>query len=410
MLIDKLRVAAAIIGLVAGAVPGAAQTATPAQSPQPVAGWSDGFFVQTPDGAARLQLGTIIQTDGRFALDDPLPITNTFVLRKARAVFGGRITRFFEFKLMPEFAGSTTILDAYFDIRFTPQFRLRSGKDKTPIGYELLISDASLVFPERSVASQLVPNRDVGFQALGELAGGRLTYQGGVFNGNPADATSSTTDSDVNSAKDVAGKVVFLPFRLAEGSRLANLGFHLGASTGTQSGTLPSYRTSIGQTFFSYTTGTVAEGDRTRITPAVFLYSGKFGGFAEYVRSSADLLRGAVRTTAANQAWDVTASYMLTSDTTSERGVRPHAPFDPAAGQWGALQALIRYGELTVDDDVFALGLAAANASRTARQLTLGANWYLNNFVKVYGTYERYAFDGGRATENSILFRTQLAF
>ena len=414
MLIDKFRVAAVIAGLAAGAVPGAAQTAAPqttapAQPPQP-AGWSDGFFVQTPDGTTRLQVGTIIQTDGRFALDDPLPITNAFVLRKARAVFGGRITRFVEFKLMPEFAGSTTILDAYFDIRFTPQFRLRSGKDKTPIGYELLVADAALVLPERSVASQLVPNRDVGFQALGELAGGRVSYQGGVFNGNPADATSSTTDSDVNSAKDVAGRVVYLPFRLVKGSRLANLGFHLGASTGTQNGTPPSYRTSIGQTFFSYATGTAAEGDRTRITPAVFLYSGKFGGFAEYVRSSADLLRGAVRTTAASQAWDVTATYMLTADTTSQGGVRPHAPFDPAAGQWGALQAIVRYGELTVDDDVFEAGLAAANASPKARQLTLGANWYLNNFVKVYGSFERYSFEGDRAPEHSILFRTQLAF
>jgi len=70
----------------------------------------------------------------------------------------------------------------------------------------------------------------------------------------------------------------------------------------------------------------------------------------------------------------------------------------------------VRYGELTVDDDVFAAGLAAANASRRTRQLTLGTNWYVNNFVKVYGSYERYWFDGGNATENSILFRTQLAF
>jgi phosphate-selective porin OprO/OprP len=375
-----------------------------------VAGWNDGFFVQTPDGGTRLQLGTIVQTDGRFALDDPLPITNTFVLRKARAVFGGRITRYFEFKLMPEFAGSTTILDAYFDIRFTPQFRLRSGKDKTPIGYELLISDGSLIFPERSVASLLVPNRDVGFQALGEVAGGRLTYQGGVFNGNPADATSSTTDIDVNSAKDVAGRIVYLPFRLVNGSPLANFGVHLGASTGTESGAPPAYRTSIGQTFFSYATGTTADGERTRITPAVFLYSGRFGGFAEYVRSSAEVVRNGVSTTAANQAWDVTATYVLTGETTSDRGVPPRAPFDPATGQWGALQAAVRYGELTVDDDVFAAGLAAANASRKAQQLTLGVNWFLNNFVKVYGTYERFAFDGGRATEHSILFRTQLAF
>ena len=412
MLIRTLRAVAVLAGLAAGAGPAAAQTASPAQpaQPQPVAGWNDGFFVATPDGATRLQLGTIVQTDGRFALDHPLPITNTFVLRKARAVFGGRITRHLEFKLMPEFASSTTILDAYFDIRFTPQFRVRSGKDKTPIGYELLIGDALLIFPERSVASLLVPNRDVGVQALGELAGGRLTYQGGVFNGNPPDASSGTTDSDVNSAKDVAGRIVYLPFRLATGSRFANLGIHLGASAGTQNGGLPAYRTSIGQTFFSYAPGTAADGGRTRITPAVFLYSGRFGGFAEYVRSSAEVVRSGTSTTAANQAWDVTATYVLTGETTSDRGVRPRAPFDPATGQWGALQAAVRYGELTVDDDVFAAGVAAANASHKAKQLTLGVNWFLNTFVKVYGTFERFSFDGERVAEHSILFRTQLAF
>ena len=70
------------------------------------------------------------------------------------------------------------LLDGYFDIRFSPKLRLRSGKDKTPVGYELLIGDASLIFPERSVVSLLVPNRDVGFQAQGDLAGGKLALLG----------------------------------------------------------------------------------------------------------------------------------------------------------------------------------------------------------------------------------------
>jgi phosphate-selective porin OprO/OprP len=388
-----------------------AQSSAPAQPPLPVAGWNEGFVLQTPDGHNRLQLGAVLQTDGRFGLDDPLPITNTFVLRKARAVFSGRVARYFDFRLMPEFAGSTTILDAYFDIRFSPMFRLRSGKDKTPIGYEVLLGDTTLIFPERSVASLLLPNRDIGFQGQGELAGGRLLYSGGIFNGNPADGTSSTTDQDVNNAKDVAGRIVYLPFRLKKDSPLANFGVHFGASAGTQSGTLPAYRTSIGQTFFSYVAGATADGDRTRVTPAVFLYSGRVGGFAEYVRSTADVTRSGFTTSAANQAWNVTASYVLTGDATSERGVRPHAPFDPAAGQWGALQAAVRYGELTVDDDVFAAGLAAANASHRARQLTFGANWFLNNYAKIYATFERFTFDGGnRPAEHSILFRAQFAF
>jgi hypothetical protein len=45
----------------------------------------------------------VAQADGRFSVDDPPPITNTFLVRKIRPTFTGRITRFFEFKLMPDF-------------------------------------------------------------------------------------------------------------------------------------------------------------------------------------------------------------------------------------------------------------------------------------------------------------------
>jgi phosphate-selective porin OprO/OprP len=382
------------------ALPAAAQTPPP----------FEGFLVQTPDGSYRLQLGAVIQTDGRFPLDEPSPVLKTFVLRKARPVLAGRIARYFDFRIMPELAGSVTVLDAYFDIRFSPTFRLRSGKDKTPIGYELLLSDPTLVFPERSVVSLLVPSRDIGFQALGEIAGGRVLYSGGVFNGNPTDGGSSTTDTDVNDGKDVAGRLVYMPFRTTKGSRLANFGVHLGASRGSQDGALPSFRTSIGQTLFNYATGAAANGDRTRVTPAVFLYSGRLGAFAEYARSSAEVARNGVVTTVAHQAWDVTATFVLTGEPTSERGVQPRQPFDPAAGQWGALQLTGRVGELRADRDAFDAGLAGAGAVRRARQVTVGVNWFLNNYVKVYGTFERFTFDGARDAENSIVFRTQLAF
>jgi phosphate-selective porin OprO/OprP len=395
----------------APAPPASAATAQPAPSPPaPMAGWNDGFFLQTPDGVHQLLFGVTLQTDGRFSLDDPPPITNTFILRKARPTFAGRVTRYFEFRLMPELAGTATVLDAYFDIRFSPTFRLRSGKDKTPIGYEVLISDGSLIFPERSVVSLLLPSRDVGFQAQGELAGGRIRYGGGVFNGNPTDGASSVTDVDVNNGKDVAGRIVFLPFRNTKGSRLTNLGFHFGGSTGTQSGGLPAFRTSIGQVLFSYLSGTIADGRRTRVTPAVFLYSGRLGAFAEYARSTAEVARAGTPATIANQAWNVTASYVLTGEATSDRGVRPRAPFDPAAGHWGALQVSARFAKLHVDPDAFAGGLAADGAIQKARQLSLGTTWFLNALVKVYATYERFTFDGGRDAENSILFRTQLAF
>jgi phosphate-selective porin OprO/OprP len=376
------------------------------------AGWNDGFFIQTPNGDTRLHIGFVVQADGRFSLDDPAPIIDTLVLRKVRPTFTGRIATFIDFKVMPEMAGgSVQLLDGYFDIRFSPKFRLRSGKDKTPIGYELLLGDAYLIFPERSVVSQLVPNRDVGFQAQGDLAGGKILYAGGVFNGNPADGTNTIADVDTNSGKDLAGRVVILPFRSARSPHaLSNLGFHLGGSTGSEIGALPSFRTSAGQTYFSFPAATTADGRRNRVSPAVFLYRGPFGGFAEYARTTQDIVTSGVPRTVTNQAWGVAASYVLTGETTSDRGVRPRAPFDPAAGAWGAVQLAVRYVDLTLDGELLAPGIAAAGSSRNARQLTLAANWFLNNYTKIYATYERFDFSGPRPNENVVIVRAQLGF
>jgi hypothetical protein len=177
-------------------------------------GYQDGgFFVQSADGEHRLAIGAVLQTDGRFSVDSPTPITNSFVLRKARPILNGRLYRYFDFTFMTEFGnGSATVLDAYFDIRFSPAFRVRTGKGKTPIGYEVLLGDPTLPFPERMLSSSLIPNRDVGIQAQGDLLGGKLTYSGGLFNGVP-DGTNSTADVDANNAKDFAGRIVVMPFR-----------------------------------------------------------------------------------------------------------------------------------------------------------------------------------------------------
>jgi phosphate-selective porin OprO and OprP len=404
---------AAVAGLtLSTGVEASAQTTPLPPTPAVTAGWNDGFVIQSADGDNRLQLGVTLQADGRFSLDDPRPITNTFVMRKARPTFSGRVAKYFDFKLMPELAGGTTfLLDAYFDIRFSPKFRLRSGKDKTPVGYELLLGDATLIFPERSVVSLLVPNRDVGFQAQGELAGGRLLYAGGVFNGQPVDGSSSATDTDVNDGKDLAGRIVVLPFRSTRApSLLSNLGFHLGASTGNQTGPLPSFRTSAGQSIFAFA-ATTADGRRNRISPAVFIYAKGFGAYAEYARTRQDVVRNGTSATIVNHAWQVTASYVVTGEATSDRGVRPRAPFDPSRGTWGAVQVAARYGELALDDAIFGGGMATEGSSRTARQATAGVDWFLNNYIKMYGTFERFTLnDGSRDAENVIIFRTQLAF
>jgi phosphate-selective porin OprO and OprP len=252
-----------------------------------VAGFQDGFFIQSPDGNNRLLFGIVSQLDGRFSVDDPLPITNTFAMRKVRPTLSGRVGRYFDFKIMPDFGnGTATITDAYVDIRFSPKLRVRAGKDKTPVGYELLQGDAFLLFPERALASSLVPNRDVGVAVQGDL-GPKVFYAGGIFNGVP-DGASSTTDVDTNQGKDAAGRLVVQPFRSSSATAggLSGFGFQVGASIGKQSGALPTFRTSVGQTYFAYSANTAADGTRTRVSPAVFYYYKALGAFAEFMRTN----------------------------------------------------------------------------------------------------------------------------
>jgi phosphate-selective porin OprO/OprP len=394
------------------------QTPAPAQTPAPTtvtSGWQDGFFVQSADGNNRLLFGLVAQMDGRFSLDSPRPIINTFTLRKLRPTVTGRVARYFDFKVMPDFGnGTTTVMDAYVDIRFSPKFRVRSGKDKTPVGYELLIGDAFVLFPERSIASLLVPNRDLGVQVMGDLSP-KFTYGFGVYNGIP-DASSSTTDVDTNSAKDLAGRIVLQPFRAAttgaSSGPLAGLGFHLGASVGDQSGSVPIFRTSIGQAFFSYLTGVTADGNRTRFSPAVFYYYRSLGAYAEYMQSSQRLSRNNISTPLTHTAWNLTGSYLLTGEAASSGITRPLHPLDPEAGSWGALQIVLRYAAVNLDDDVFTFGLSGTGASGQATQFSAGMNWYPASIFKYYLSYERIDFDDRavdpRPTEHIILFRVQL--
>jgi len=390
-----------------------ALTEKEAASPVATAG-SSGFSLQSANGDYRLIFGLVSQADARFSVDKPNPIVNTLTLRKIRPTFSGRVGRYFDYKVMPDFGGGTTIIqDAYFDIRFSPKFRIRTGKDKTPIGYELLIGDTFLLFPERSLASSLVPNRDIGIQAQGDLFGNKVFYAGGIFNGIP-DGSSLSSELDTNDSKDFAGRFVVQPFRSARNpSNILNgLGFQIGGSSGRQNGTLPTFKTSVGQTFFSYVNGTSANGDRHRVTPALFYYYKAFGGFAEYVHSTQSVSRPDIATNVRNQGWDIATSFLLTGEAAGERGVQPKFNFDPAAGRWGALQLVGRYAVLNLDHTAFALGLASANASRLTKSFTIGANWYPNSFIKIYGTYERTLFESltSRPSENAILVRSQLAF
>src|SRR5688572_733348 len=161
------------------------ETATAAAKAAPKITASDGRVeIASADGAHSLRLRGLVQGDfrGYDAANDP---NNTFLLRRARLIFEGKFAKNYSYVVQPEFGGTIQILDAYVNAGFSPAFQVRVGKFKTPVGLEQLQSDPVAFFNERSVASGLTPNRDVGLQLSGDVLDNRLNYMLGVFNGVP---------------------------------------------------------------------------------------------------------------------------------------------------------------------------------------------------------------------------------
>lgn len=397
---------------------------------KPVAGWSlkDGFFIQSQDGAYKLRVGGYTHFDGRFftdGQDDGNP--SQFVFRRVRPMFEGTVAKYIGFRIMPDFAGSSLVLqDAYVDLKYWPAAVLRAGKFKEPYGIERLQSATAITFVERAVDNSLAPNRDLGLQLGGDLFLGAFSYAVGIFNGVP---DGGSADTDLNDDKDFAGRIFYHPFKNTSVTILQGLGVGMAGTYGREDGSasspdVPRFRTSGQQTFFRYAAdnpatraGTViADGNRYRFSPQGYFYYGPFGAMFDYQSTTQELTRGDKTAWLTNQGWMVQASYVLTGEAASYKGLVPTKNLDPFAGTWGAWEVALRGSQLDVDDQTFEIGFAdPARSADEAKQFTVGINWYLNPNAKFVLNYDRTWFDGGAAngdrhTEDLVVGRVQLVF
>ncbi len=392
-----------------------------------VSAGKDGFVIKSADGAYQLRIRALLQIDGRFwDGQESRPVTDTFELRRARPILEGTVSKFFDFRLAPDFGeGKTTLLDAYIDWRITPWIGLRAGKFKPPVGLERLQSASDIDFVERALPTNLVPNHDVGLQLGGDVLEGVVTYAAGVFNGVPDGAN---LDLDTNDNKETEARVFLQPFKRTSVPSLQNLGFGVAATDGDNIGTLsatglPSFKTPGQQTFFSYRTDTpatlagttIADGRRHRLSPQAYWYVWRFGALAEYVESYQEVEIGTSREELKNTAWQASVSFALTDDRPAYRGIAPRRPFDPQAHGWGALELVLRAGGLKIDDKTFPTFADPAKAASEASERGVGVNWVLSRNVKWMIDYIRTVFKGGDASgdredEKVILDRFQIAF
>ena len=391
-----------------------------AKKEAPVVTASDkGFGIKSADGKFEYQLRGLVHADYRtWVDDDKKPNTEGFTLRRIRPTFQGTVFGKYDFRFTPEFGeNKSAVVDAYLDARFQPWAKVRAGKFKPFVGLERLQSGGDIKFIERSyVSNNILPNRDQGVSLYGDLFNNKLSYAVGVFNG-VNDGAENTTTQDTNKDKDYAARVFVTPFKDSD-SVLSGLGFGIAATYANQRGSasstgLSSYKTP-GQAanFFSYLVGgtpttantTHADGSRIRWTPQGYYYNGPFGVIAEYARVSQDVRRGNSRDSLDNDAWQVAASWLLTGEDASFKGVKPKKAFATDGDGWGAFELVARYQELNVDDRAFegsttSTGLLAfadlTAAAKKAQTWGVGVNWYLNQDVKIVANYEHTTFDGG---------------
>lgn len=349
---------------------------------------------------------------------------DTFVLRRVRPTLEGTLFDRFGFRIVPDFGNGQTVLqDAYLNARLFPELQLQAGKFKEPVGLERLQSSNRLLFVERGFPTSLVPNRDLGFQIFGEISGGLINYAVGLFNGV---FDGGSADTDANDGKDGAGRVFVQPFLKTEIASLKGLGIGVSGTYGKQKGTatspnLPSFRTPAQATFFRYINDTatpnvtVASGKVLRIAPQAYYSWGPFGLLGEYVQSTQQVTNNNGTANLTHQAWQAAASFALTGEKASYKGVKPKNPINPKEGKWGAVELAARYNELRVDPDTFPNFATTTASARRARAFGGGVNWYLNDNVKLVADYEQTLFVGGatsgnRQTERAILSRLELAF
>jgi len=404
----------------------------------------DGFSFGSANGDFALRLGGVLQVDSRTFFDNPATAGNSgLLLRRVRPYLQGTVFRDFDFLFVPDFApaGGPTIFDAFVNYRYSPALQLQAGKFKVPVGLEQLVLDRNILFNERALATDLVPNRDIGVELHGDFFDRGVSYAAGLFNGTSDGANSGNVNFGDDAA--VAGRLFFQPLVKAAAPALEGFGFGLGGSyeslgvpgtaglPSTTGGSLPGYYTDGQQQFFAYNPAdkavVVAKGGHWRLSPQANYYFGPFGLMGEYVISDQQVARTIIPPLASahlqNTAWEVTGSWLVTGEHASYDGiVTPRRPFNPGIGDWGALQLVGRYMELAIDPAAFPRFSDPTTSAHSAHAWSVGLNWYLNCNLRFDLSFSHTMFQGGggagttapatvtRKDENVLFTRVQLAF
>lgn len=378
--------------------------------------------IRVSEGDASIRLRGYGQWDYRSFIDDDQERGSDDVLaRRIRPTLEAQAGSW-RARFTPDIAGANMrVFDATLGYEFDADTTITMGKFKPPISLERLQSATDMHHIERGHPTALAPNRDFGIMLTERDPAYRAEYQLALMNG----AQDLGNSEDIYEGNyDVNLRAFGHPWQQGSSAALKGLGIGLAGSIGERHGTqdqpfVGRYVTPAQQTFFRYRTGAVGDGTHWRLYPQAYWYHGAYGALAEYAYSAQEVRFGARTRTMRNQAWQLSALWMLTGESQQfAGGVTPFAPIDPRLDAFGigAWELSARFGATLVDDDAFAGFANASRSAQSAHSYGAGISWYWNDQMKWVINYdithlgEAPAANSTWENEQILISRVQLSF
>ncbi len=286
---------------------------------------------------------------------------DTFRLKAAYIVPYGTIVPGWDFEVEIDAADSSgkPMRNAFIEFTaFNPYTRIRFGQQKPGYSEEFWTSSTVIDTIERALpVTRLSAERDIGINAFGALFEDRVDYSIGIFNG------SGINTMDNNDSKDVAGRIVFSPFKGSEG---LSGGFKAGGAFWT--GKQP-------QTEFE---GTPVSGRRNRYAGLLAYQYSRLKLQSEYLFQAFDKAAGGRKK---SDGWYLLGAYDLMDD-------------------YPNLQLVAKFEQYNPDID----------ASRDRSDIaTVGINYFFNKYVKVMANY-RFRYEQNEIRNDEFLTQLQAKF
>lgn len=356
-----------------------------------------GDFSWQPTGRIHIDAGSFD--------DDAVDHPNGAEIRRARIGMKGKVSKDFGYKADLEFANeSVDIKDLYINYTGIENTEFRVGNFRPSYSLNDMTGSNDTVFIERSAA--------ISTFSLAQEIGAGVIHHGdkyhaavGVFND---DAGTQSSDDEKFS---VSGRLAGTPYRTEDSF------IHLGGSTSyrepdqaTDTFDIDSTAENKLQTVDSVSS-VITDSDSLSIYGfEAAAASGPFSIQGEYVIADIENQAGNDPTyfgAYGQVAWTVTGEnrpYSIKKG--AFNGIKPDRPLNPANGDWGALELAARYSHLDLNDN----GLNGGQLNT----LTLGANWYLDNHIRLMGNVIFVDTDSSATTPDDdptiFLTRSQVKF